>query len=89
MANIKSQKKRILTNERRRVRNMAVRSRMRTMIKNAMAAVESKDQEKIKAIVPQALSVIDRAASKGVIHRNAAARKKSMIQSRLGQQAQQ
>lgn len=84
MANIKSQKKRVLTNEKRRVRNVAVRSRMRTVIKNAMAALESNDADHIKTAVPEAISVIDRAASKGVIHRNAAARKKSMIQSRLG-----
>ena len=83
MANIKSQKKRILTNEKRRVRNMAVRSRMRTMIKNALNAVEAKDAESIKKTVPEALSVIDRAVTKGVIHRNAAARKKSMIQNRV------
>lgn len=84
MANIKSQKKRVLTNELARVRNMGVRSKMKTLVKQAMAALESKDAEKIKAAVPQALSAIDRAASKGVIHRNTAARKKSHIQSRVG-----
>jgi small subunit ribosomal protein S20 len=89
MANIKSQKKRILTNEKRRVRNMAVRSRMRTLIKNALAAVESKDEEQMKKVVPEAISVIDRAVTKGVIHRNTAARKKSMIQSRVSATQQQ
>ncbi|MBX3177505.1 MAG: 30S ribosomal protein S20 [Candidatus Hydrogenedentes bacterium] len=83
MANIKSQKKRILTNEKARQRNMAVRSRMRTMIKGALTAIESQDAEKIKAAVPAALSAIDRAAAKGVIHRNSAARKKSSIQHRV------
>jgi len=83
MANIKSQKKRILTNEKARQRNMAVRSRMRTLIKGAMAAIDSKDEAQIKAAVPAALSEIDRAASKGVIHRNSAARKKSSIQHRV------
>lgn len=83
MANIKSQKKRILTNEKSRQRNMAVRSRMKTMIKGAMTAIESKDGEKISATVPAALSAIDRAASKGVIHPNSAARKKSSLQHRL------
>jgi len=82
MANIKSQKKRILQDEKRRVRNMAVRSRMRTMIKRALTAIESKDAEQTKQSLPEALSAIDRAASKGVIHRNAAARKKSMLQTR-------
>lgn len=83
MANIKSQKKRVGTNELRRVRNMSVRSKMRTLVKNALTAIEEKDAEKIKTAVPEALSAIDRAASKGVIHGNSAARKKSMIQSRV------
>lgn len=83
MANIKSQKKRNLTNEKSRQRNMAARSRMKTMIKGALTAIEAKDAEKIKVAVPAALSAIDRAASKGVIHANSAARKKSSIQHRL------
>ncbi|MBL7650021.1 MAG: 30S ribosomal protein S20 [Candidatus Hydrogenedentes bacterium] len=83
MANIKSQKKRILTNEKSRQRNMAVRSRMKTMIKGALTAIETKDAEQIKVAVPAALSAIDRAASKGVIHANSAARKKSSIQHRF------
>ncbi len=80
MANIKSQKKRILTNELARQRNMAVRSKMKTMVKQAVTAIEAKDPEQLKTAVSDALSAIDRAASKGVIHRNAAARKKSTIQ---------
>ena len=83
MANIKSQKKRILTSEKSRQRNMAVRSRMKTMIKGALTAIDAKDAEQIKVAVPAALSAIDRAASKGVIHPNSAARKKSTIQHRL------
>jgi len=80
MAHTKSAKKRILQNERDRLRNMAVKSRMKTYIKKAMDAIEAKDEEAIKTIVPQTLSEIDRAASKGVIHANNAARKKSMLQ---------
>ena len=80
MANIKSQKKRILTNELSRQRNMAVRSKMKTMVKQAMAAIEANDAAQLKTAVSEALSAIDRAATKGVIHRNAAARKKSTIQ---------
>ncbi|MBW7865503.1 MAG: 30S ribosomal protein S20 [Candidatus Hydrogenedentes bacterium] len=83
MANIKSQKKRIRTNEESRQRNMAVRSRMKTMVKSAMSAIESADAEALKKAVPAALSEIDRAAAKGVIHRNSAARKKSSIQTRV------
>ena len=80
MAHIKSAKKRIRTNERDRLRNMAVRSRMKTHIKLALAAIEAKDAEKVKTALPAAISEIDRAASKGVIHSNNAARKKSFLQ---------
>jgi len=80
MANIKSQKKRIITNEKRRQRNVAVKSRLRSYMKLALAAIEAKDMEQVKAVLPQALSEIDRAASKGVIHPNSAARKKSTLQ---------
>ena len=79
MANIKSQKKRILQDEGRRVRNMAVRSKMRTLTKKAMAALEAKDEAAIGTSVTAAVSAIDRAVSKGVIHRNSGARKKSML----------
>ncbi len=82
MANIKSQKKRIRSNEKQRVHNMAVRSRVKTMIKQAMDAIEAKDAEKVKATLPKALASIDRAVSKGVLHRNAAARRKSSLQHR-------
>jgi len=82
MANIKQQKKRILTNELRRVRNMSFRSRMKTFIKQAEDALESKDLAKVQATLPQAISAIDRAVSKGIIHRNNAGRKKSSLQHR-------
>lgn len=82
MANIKSSKKDILRNEIRRRRNMAVKSRMKTYVKRAMDAIESKNAEEVKASLPVALSEIDRAASKGVIHANSAARKKSALQRR-------
>ncbi len=80
MPQIKSQKKRVITNEARRQRNVAVKSRLRTHFKNAMAAIESKDATKVKELVPEPLSEIDRAVSKGVIHKNTAARKKSQLQ---------
>jgi len=87
MANIKSQKKRIGTNEIARQRNMAVRSRMKTMVKQAMTAIEANDAAQLKTAVSEALAAIDRAASKGVIHRNAAARKKSTIQTLVSKSA--
>jgi len=82
MANIKSAKKRVVTNELRRQRNVAVKSRLKTHLKNTLTALESKDVAQVKSLLPEALSEIDRAASKGVIHRNSAARKKSMLQRR-------
>ena len=82
MANIKSQKKRILTNEKSRQRNMAVRSRIKTYSKAADEALEAKDAEQIKTAVNAALTELDRAARKGVIHKNCAARRKSSLQRR-------
>ena len=84
MANIKSAKKRVVLNECSRQRNIAVKSRLKTYMKMALTAIETKDPEKVKAILPQALSEIDKAATKGVIHKNSAARKKSTLQHRAG-----
>lgn len=84
MANIKSSKKRNLTNELRRQRNISTRSRMKTHVKQAFAAIEAKDPATLSVTLPVALSEIDRAASKGVIHRNSAARKKSTLQRLAG-----
>ncbi len=82
MANIKSAIKRIKQNERNRQRNISVRSRMKTFMKKALEAIASKDADAVHKTLPAALSEIDRAASKGVIHKNSAARKKSMLQRR-------
>ena len=84
MANIKSQKKRNLTNERRRQRNVTVRSRVKSYTKQALDAIDAKDAEKVRTALPAALAQIDRAASKGVMHPNNAARKKSILQRRAG-----
>lgn len=83
MANIKSQKKRVLTNELQRQRNVAVKSRLRTYYKNALDAIAAKDAEKVKELLPVALQEIDKAASKGVIHKNTAARRKSRLQRQM------
>lgn len=79
MANIKSQKKRIITNEKNRQRNVATRSRIKTLTKNVETAVAGKNPEAVPAALTSALSAIDRAVTKGIIHRNTAARKKSAI----------
>lgn len=80
MANLKSQKKRILTNEIARKRNISVRSRLKTFAKNIDEAIAKKDADAINTNLPIVLREIDRAAQKGVIHANSAARKKSHIQ---------
>lgn len=80
MANIKSQKKRNKTNEKNRQRNVAIRSRMKTYLKKAEAAMQAKDAEAISATVKKACSEIDRAESKGVLHQKSASRKKSSLQ---------
>ena len=82
MANIKSQKKRILTNEKRRLRNKAVRSEMKTRVKNAVDAAET-GAEDSPAQLRLAIKRIDMAAAKGVIHKNQAARRKSRLEKRI------
>ena len=82
MANIKSQIKRNRQNEKDRLRNKAVRSELKTRVKVAETAAASGD-ENAEAAALKAMSTIDRAATKGVIHKNAAARKKSRLAKRL------
>lgn len=79
MANIKQQKKRIVTDEKRRQHNVGIKSRMRTYIKKVDEAMAAGDADAIKAAATKAISEIDRACSSGVIHANSAARKKSSI----------
>ncbi len=79
MANIKSQKKRILTNEKARQRNKAVRSSLKTAIKKVHTAVEAGDADAAKAAAVEASALLDKAASKGIIHKNQAANRKSGI----------
>ena len=80
MANIKSQKKRILTAEKARQRNKAVRSELKTYVKKVRAAVEAGDVEAAQAAAQAAGRKLDKAASKGIIHKNQAAQRKSGIQ---------
>jgi len=82
MANTKSALKRMRQNEKRRVRNRAVRSRVRTAIKVARVALGDKSQD-VRALVSAAIRSLDKAVTKGVVHKNAAARKKSALTRRL------
>lgn len=81
MANIKSAIKRIRQDEKRTIRNRAIRSRMRTYLKKAQTALTTDDQAEVA--VRAAISELDRAAKKGVIHANAAARRKSRLMAKL------
>ena len=81
MANIKSQKKRNLQNERRRDRNKAVRSELKTRVKLATAAVES-GAEDTEALVQAAQKRLGKASAKGIIHKNQAARRTSRMMRR-------
>lgn len=81
MANIKSQIKRNRTNEKARLRNKAVRSELKTRVKVAETAATT--GEGVEDATKAAISKIDRAVTKGVIHKNAAARKKSRLVKRL------
>lgn len=82
MANIRSAKKRIRQNERRRLRNRVIRSRVRSAVKAAHAALGAKAPA-AAASVQEALRVLDKAVSKGVIPPNTAARKKSALARQL------
>lgn len=78
MANTKSAIKHIKTSEKRRVRNRAAKTAARTFVRRARAAVDSSSEE-AAASLTAAVSALDRAAQKGVIHRNNAARRKSRL----------
>jgi small subunit ribosomal protein S20 len=80
VANIKSQKKRILTNAKAAERNRAVRSELKTRVKKAESTVGTDENE---AAVRAAVKRLDAAASKGVIHKNTAARRKSRLMKRI------
>jgi small subunit ribosomal protein S20 len=84
VANIKSQIKRNKTNEKARLRNKAVKSSLKTAIRKAREAVASGDVEKANVAVREASQKLDKAVSKGVIHKNAAANKKSALASKVG-----
>ena len=81
MANIKSQKKRILTNEKARLRNKAVKSSLKTHIRKFREAAEAGDAAKAQELAQVACRELDVAVSKGVIHKNQAANRKSAASS--------
>ncbi|UED86512.1 30S ribosomal protein S20 [Streptomyces profundus] len=83
MANIKSQIKRIKTNEKARLRNQAVKSEVKTAIRRAREAAANGDYEQAEAARRVASQKLDKAVSKGVLHPNNAANKKSALAARV------
>ena len=79
MANTKSAMKRIRQSEKRRVRNRTIRSQVRTAVKTARGA----GGDALRTAVAEAIRALDKAVTKGVVHRNTAARKKSALARRL------
>ena len=87
MANIKSAKKRILVNQTKADRNKSIKSAVKTAIKKVHVAIEANDQEAAKAALINATTVINKAASKGVYHKNNAARKVSRLAKAVNEMA--
>ncbi|WP_017625238.1 30S ribosomal protein S20 [Nocardiopsis chromatogenes] len=85
MANIKSQKKRIRQNEKARLRNRAAKSSLKTAIRRFRDAAEAGNVEQAVVLQRAAARQLDKASSKGIIHKNQAANRKSAIAKRLEQ----
>ena len=83
MANIKSAKKRAIQAEKRRQHNASRRSMMRTYLKKVHAAIESGDKEAANVAFSVATPILDRMASRGLIHKNKAARHKSRLAAQI------
>lgn len=79
MANIKSQKKRIKTNEKARQRNRAYKAELKTAVRRVREAVEANDAEQAQGAARKACKLLDKAAAKGIIHKNQAANRKSGV----------
>ncbi|TFG67518.1 MAG: 30S ribosomal protein S20 [Anaerolineales bacterium] len=83
MANIESAKKRVRQNVKRRARNRIIRSKTRTFVKKANQMIEAGDQSEAIVAVKAAMSQLDRAAQKGVVHHNNADRRKARLAKKL------
>lgn len=79
MANHKSAIKKMRQDEVRRLRNKSYKTRVKNVVKDVEAAIQAQDKEVAEKAFHEAVSVIDRVASKGIIHKNNAARKKSRL----------
>ena len=79
MANIKSAKKRVLIAEANRVRNVAFKTSIKTAVKKALALATGEDKEALNGAISKVYQLCDKAVSKGILHKNTAARKKSRL----------
>ncbi|MDD6667114.1 MAG: 30S ribosomal protein S20 [Lachnospiraceae bacterium] len=79
LANIKSAKKRVVTSAKRAERNKAIRTAVKTYVKKVEAAVEAGNKEEANKVLPEAIGQITKAANKGILHKNTAARKVSRL----------
>ena len=79
MANIKSSKKRVLIAERNRLRNVAFKSSIKTAVKKVLELAKDEDKDALNSAISKAYQLCDKAVSKGVLHKNTAARKKSRL----------
>ncbi len=83
MPNIKSAKKRVLVTEKKAQQNKTVKSALKTQIKKFLAAVNAGDKELANSLYPETVSAIDSAVTKGILHKNNAANKKSKLAKKL------
>ena len=83
MPNIKSAKKRVVVNEKKNSQNKMIKTSVKTAIKKFNAALAAGDAEAAEKLLPETVSVIDSAASKGILHKNNAANKKSALAKNL------
>lgn len=79
MANIKSAKKRVLIAEANRQRNVAFKTSIKTALKKALSLATSENKEELNAAISKVYQLCDKAVSKGILHKNTAARKKSRL----------
>lgn len=86
MPNIKSVKKDVIRSRQRQLRNQATKSEIKTFVRKATAAIAAGDETAV-ALVSRTVSAVDKAAKRGIIHKNAAARRKSRLMRRAAQGA--
>ena len=79
MANIKSAKKRVLIAQRNTERNVAFKTSIKTAVKKVLACAQSEDRTELNALMSKVYQLCDKAAGKGILHKNTAARKKSRL----------